>query len=209
MMELLYAPTSPFCRKILIALDLLDLLAQVELTEVWLDPVTPNAGVERLNPLRKIPTLRSLEGAALYDSPVILDYLDAIAPAAKLFPGDAYQRIEINRRQSLADGIAEAAVSLRYETHIRPVGLRWDRWIEAQIGRINRGLDFLELEVVSLDELCRADAIAIACAMSYLDFRFPDLNALGGRPMLARFMNHAAHDAAFRGSELRSMLPSS
>lgn len=186
-MKLFHAPSSPFCRKIRIALHAVDLASRVELAQVSLDPVGADAAVDRFNPLHKIPVLVDDQGRALFDSRVILDFIDRLGPDPVLFPRDCDAQVAVARRHALADGITDAAVALRYETSLRPAALQWPAWIDAQTARIRRGLAMLETEAAALHGW-RVDTIAAACALDYLRFRFPELLEARAHPALDAFM---------------------
>jgi glutathione S-transferase len=146
-------------------------------------PVTPNDPLKGENPLVKVPSLTTDDGLVLYDSPVICEYLDTLHKAAKMFPAAGPARWTALRRQALGDGILDAAVLCRYETAVRPKELQWDAWIDGQMRKVRGGLDALESEQLagSFD----IGAITIACALGYLDFRYPAENWRATHPRLA------------------------
>lgn len=130
----------------------------------------PNDSLRSQNPLGKIPTLVLEDGSSLYDSRVIVDYLDHISGGEKLIPIDAARRFEALRLQALGDGINDAALLIRYETFTRPEALRDAATIDLQRDKIDRALNALEAAPPSgsID----IGHIAIACALGYLDLRF-------------------------------------
>ena len=186
-MQLYFNPASPFVRKVRVTAHELGLDGKIELVGISLTPVSPHDALRSSNPLGKIPTLITDDGAALYDSPVICEYLDAIAGGNRLFPPIGTARWTALRRQSLADGIMDAAVLTRYEEAVRPKALRWQAWVDGQFLKVRTALDALEQE--NLDEVVDIGTISIACALSYLDLRFPEERWRTSRTRLAAWMS--------------------
>jgi len=181
-MKLRYSPTSPYTRKVtVLAIETgLDGRIQRVPTNVW----DPSTDLPRDNPLGKVPTLIADGGEALYDSPVICEYLDTQHDGLKLFPSPRGARWTALRRQALADGIVDAGVARRLEG-LRPENQRLASWLSKQTAVINRGLDALEEEAVGLEGPITIGHIAIGCALGWLQFRFPDDHWRDGRPTLA------------------------
>ena len=138
------------------------------------------------SPGRMMPlVLITDDGVSLYDSPVILEYLDSLHGGAPRIPARGPARWTALRRQALADGILDAAVTARLETFQRPEPLRWPTWVARQKAAVARGLDALEAEAATLSGLDTVGEIAIVCALGYLDFRFPDEDWRVAHPRLA------------------------
>lgn len=171
-MKLLFSPTSPYARKVRIVIREIG-ITNIEEVGVAASPVEPNAELTRRNPLGKIPVLVLEDGSALYDSPVICEYLDSLR-GGKLLPAGNARWIAL-RQQALADGLLDAAVLLRYETVLRPQPLRWPDWIEGQRRKMLAAVDALGAQVPSLAGDLTLGGISVACALGYLDFRFSDL----------------------------------
>lgn len=182
-MKLYFNPASPFVRKVRVTAHELGLSEKIELTSLSLTPVSPHDGVRSRNPLGKIPTLVTDDGVALFDSPVICEYLDALAGGNRIFPPIGAARWTALRRQALADGIMDAAVLTRYEEAVRPKELRWQNWVDAQFLKIRTALDGLERD--NLEDTFDIGTISIACALSYLDLRFASEGWRTSRPRLA------------------------
>ena len=182
-MKLRYAPPSPFVRKVMVVAIEGGIESRIEKIPTAVVPVTPNDQHKGENPLVKVPSLTTDDGIVLYDSPVICEYLDTLHKAAKMFPAAGPARWTALRRQALGDGILDAAVLCRYETAVRPKELQWDAWIEGQMRKVRGGLDALEGE--QLAGPFDIGAITIACALGYLDFRYPAENWRATRPRLA------------------------
>ncbi len=185
-MKLYYSPPSPFARKVIVAAHELGVIDRIALEQVAVTPVSQNDIVAAANPLAKIPTLMLPDGHALFDSRVIVDYLDSLTDRA-LAPRSGPARWRVLAELAQADGLLDAALLARYELMMRPEPLRWAEWIEGQLGKARRALDAFEgSERRAGDDLGIAD-IAVACGLGYLDFRFPDEAWRNGRPRLAAF----------------------
>ncbi len=185
-MQLYFNPASPYVRKVRVTAHELGLNGRMELTSVTLTPVSPHEAVRSSNPLGKIPTLITDDGTALYDSPVICEYLDALAGGNRIFPAAGTARWTALRRQALADGIMDAAVLTRYEQASRPKELRWEAWVDGQLLKIRTALDALDHE--SLEGAFDIGAISIACALGYLDLRFAGESWRARRPRLGAWL---------------------
>ena len=183
-MKLFYAAASPFVRKCLVAAIELGIRNRIELVPAAAHPVNRDANVVARNPLGKIPTLITDDGLVLFDSRVICDYLNSEGGGG-LVPRSATERLRVLTRQSLADGVMDAAVLTRYETFARPEALRWNDWVTGQLAKVNSGLDALEGEVANFGDRVDLGTIAFACALGYLDFRFASLGWRDTRPNTA------------------------
>lgn len=168
MLVLRYSPASPYARKIRIAADLLGLTDRIEISAA--STTDASDPLRQQNPLGKIPTLILEDGAAVYDSRVIADYLDALAGGGRLIPTEPHARIDALRLQALGDGINDAALLIRYEVASRPEALRHDETIALQQGKIDRALAALDAAAPAGD--ITIGHIAVACALGYLDLRF-------------------------------------
>ena len=199
-MQLYFSPASPFARKVRVSAIELGVAEHIELVPVALSPVNPHAALRAHNPLGKIPALVSEDGQALYDSPVICEYLDHLAGGGRLWPAPGPARWRALRRQALADGITDAAGLVRYEQTVRPEALRWGEWLHGQRLKIHTALDSLEAE--PLDGPFDIGAISLACALGYLDFRFPQEPWRTGRARLS-----AWYDALATRPSMQQTLP--
>jgi glutathione S-transferase len=176
---------SPFARKVRAVAIETGLAGKIEELDRRVTPVQPDPAIVRDNPLGKIPCLVTDEGAALYDSRVICEYLDGLHSGPKLFPTSGPARWTALRRQALGDGIMDAGVLTRYETFLRPEERRWPEWIENQREKFRRALDALEDEAESFGETVDIGTIAVGCALGYLDFRYASEGWRTSRPKLA------------------------
>ncbi|MGM0583146.1 MAG: glutathione S-transferase family protein [Pseudomonadota bacterium] len=182
MMRLRHAPASPFVRKVMVALHETGLIDQVTLEDGTTSPLDPSPGNIEVNPTGKIPCLVREDGLAIYDSRVITRYLASLAPEAGLYPeGDALW--PVLTLEATADAMMDAAVLAVYERRLREAPQISESWIAAQQGKVARALDMLEERRPS--EEPHMGHLAIACALGYLDFRFPDWDWRAGRPRLA------------------------
>jgi glutathione S-transferase len=168
MMILRSSPPSPFGRKVRIALIHLGLADRVEI--VATDTSSKSDTIRKQNPLGKIPTLITESGKALYDSRVILDYLDHLTGGGRIVPLDPDERFHALTLQALADGILDASILRVYERRYRSEEQVVDSWLEYQAGKVDRALTALE----ALPPGAQVDVgtIALACALGYQDLRF-------------------------------------
>jgi glutathione S-transferase len=143
----------------------------------WTDP-----DLRRLNPLAKVPTLVTDDGRSLFESTLICEYLDHLA-GGRLFPPPGEKRWSVLLRQGVADGVSAAACRL-FADEQRPEEQRIDSVMRRQAEAVLAGLDRLE-GAEPLSDLAHIDAVAAACALGYLDFRWPDQDWRAGRPRLA------------------------
>jgi glutathione S-transferase len=184
-MKLIASPTSPYARKVRIALA----EKKIEYTLVDDSPWSPDSTVPGLNPLGKVPVLVLDDGATLYDSRVIVEYLDTVSPVSRLIPEPSRQRIAVKRWEALADGVCDAAVAIILERK-RPARQQSADAIGWQRQKVERGLAEFARELgdkpwCSGDSYSLAD-IAVGCALGYLDLRHPDLDWRGQHANLAR-----------------------
>lgn len=186
-MKLLYSRTSPFVRKVLVTAHEAGLVDRLEKVPVSVSPTTPNATVAAENPLTKVPALHLDDGGSLYDSTVIVEYLDSLHGGVPLVPRAGAPRWTALRRQAAADGLLDAAILIRYETVLRPEALRWPDWIDGQTRKMRQTLATWEAEASSLGSAVTIGEIAIACALAYLDFRYPAEAWRERHPRLADF----------------------
>jgi len=183
-MKLYHSPTSPFVRKVMVLLHEAGATDRVALIPAAGTPLDPGTLPVDRNPLGKIPALERSDGPTLYDSRVICRYLDETL-AAGLYPA-APRLWETLVLEATADGIAEAAVLVRYETHVRAEGSRSPDWAAGQWAKIDRALDTLEARWMShLAGPIDLGQIALGAALGYLDFRFADRSWGASRPSLA------------------------
>jgi glutathione S-transferase len=170
MMILRSTPSSPFGRKVTIAADVLNLTGDITIEPADLTDTTNS--IRRQNPLGKVPTLIIEDGTALFDSRVILEYLDHLAGGDKIIPRDPAARFAALRLQALCDGILDASILLVYESRWRPPEKHVQKWVDHQTGKIERGLAALEAASPSLDAIPNVGQITLSCVLGYCDLRF-------------------------------------
>ena len=170
MMILRSTPPSPFGRKVNLAVSLLGFSREVTIEKA--DPNDDKDSLRQQNALGKIPTLVLEDGSTLFDSRVILEYLDHRAGGGKIIPAEPKARFVALRLQALADGLTDAQILLVYEGRFRPKEHHVQKWIDYQAGKITRGLAVLEADPPAIDATPNVGQIALACFLGHRDLRF-------------------------------------
>jgi glutathione S-transferase len=170
MLILRSSPPSPFGRKIKIAAAILGLSGDIKIEPT--DTNDPSDPIRKQNPLGKIPALILEDGSVLFDSPVILEYLDARAGGGKILPREGNARWDTLRLHAVADGIMDAALLQVYEKRFRPEEHWVAKWTDYQAEKVTRALDVLEAAPPPLPATPDIGHIGLACALGYLDLRF-------------------------------------
>jgi glutathione S-transferase len=162
--------SSPFGRKVRIAIAVLGLDGKVAVAPASTqDPADP---LRAQNPLGKIPVLLLEDGSTLYDSRVILEYLDTLAGGGRIIPSAAGPRLAALRLQALADGLMDASILIVYESRYRPPEKLEVKWVDLQAGKVARALAALEAAPPPVGTPPDVGQIALACALGYRDHRF-------------------------------------
>ena len=202
-MKLYYSSTSPFVRKCLVAAHELGLADRIELVTVVTMPTAHNDALMRDNPLCKLPTLITDEGQALYDSRVICEYLNDLGGGRLIPAGGGKWAALVD--QSLADGILDAALLMRYEVVLRPAERQWPAWRETQEEKARSALGQFERQVAGwpADRL-DIGVIALASALGYLDLRFPDMGWRDAYPGLAAWFAGFDQRPSIRATVLKA-----
>jgi glutathione S-transferase len=195
-MKLLVSLLSPYGRKVRIVLAEKRIDCDLELVDVTPAETPLNAH----NPLGKIPTLLLDDGMALYDSRVIVEFLDAVSPIGRLIPKGNRERVAVLRWEALADGVLDAGALLRLET-LRPKKEQSAAWMERQRGKVERGLaemaqDLGERDWCHNERYTLAD-IALGCSLGWLAFRHPAFDWRGKYANLARHYDKLSERPAF------------
>ena len=195
-MKLIASLTSPYVRKIRIVLAEKKIDCDLVLDSPW---VAGNQ-VAALNPLGKIPVLVLDDESTLYDSRVIAEYLDTVAPNSRLIPASGRERISVKRWEALADGVLDAAVTAFLEAK-RPDGERSLSWIERQRGKVNQTLKAMS-EDLGDQSWCHGNSltladIAVGCALGYVSFRLGDIRWREQYPNLSQLYEKLMQRSAF------------
>jgi len=195
-LKLIASKTSPYARKVRIALAEKKIEYQMVESSGW-EPGNP---VHAWNPLGKLPVLILDDGTHLYDSRVIVEYIDLVSPVSRLIPEPARQRIAVKKWEALADGICDAASAIVIERR-RPADLQSDEWIARQRRKIDEGAAELARELGERG-WCHGEAysladIATGCALGYLDLRCAELDWRDLYPNLARLADKLGKRASF------------
>ncbi len=185
-MKLFGTPGSPYARKVRIVLAEKNIPYEYVIER----PSAPGSRVPQFNPLGKIPVLVLDDGRTVYDSPVIVEYLDALGGGTKLIPDTPDERMEVKRWEALGDGIADATVAISHEYREPADRQRTPEWFDKQRLKIDRGLDIIARDL-GAGEFCfggrftLAD-IAAGYALSYLDYALPEVEWRKPHPALER-----------------------
>jgi glutathione S-transferase len=195
-MKLVASLTSPYARKVRIVLA----EKKIEFDLVEEAPWSENTSVPQYNPLGKVPVLVLDDGTTLFDSRVIVQYLDTVSPVSRLIPETGRQRIAVKRWEALADGLCDAASAIVIERR-RPAKQQSAEWIARQRGKVDLALaelasDLGERAWCNGEGYSLAD-IATGCALAYLDFRHPDIDWREPYPNLAKLAEKLAKRASF------------
>lgn len=171
---------SPFVRKVVVTAMELGVMDQIESLPSNGSGTSINSIAATENPVSKMPALVLDNGDQLFDSRMIMRYLNELAGGSLYPPGDW----AMVRRESTAEGLIDAALLIRYEISVRPEPLRWQGWIDGQTQKVNQTLDAMDQDAAALNRVDAA-AIGTGCALGYLDHRLPDWGWRDGRPALA------------------------
>ncbi|HEX7440220.1 MAG TPA: glutathione S-transferase N-terminal domain-containing protein [Caldimonas sp.] len=186
-MKLIGSLTSPYVRKVRVVMAEKKLDYQFELEDVW-----AHDAILKSNPLGKVPCLVMEGGEAVFDSRVIVEYLDTRSPVSRLIPEASRERIEVRTWESLADGVLDAAILARLEQTWdgRTDGQRSQAWIDRQLRKVDASLAAISTGLAEKPwctgiHMSLAD-IAVGCALGYLEFRFPAIAWRSEHANLAR-----------------------
>jgi glutathione S-transferase len=196
-MRLIASLTSPFARKVrIVAAE-----KHIEYELVIDNPWSVDTHVSEYNPLGMVPVWVLEDGKTLYDSRVIVEYLDSISPVGRLIPTDPRARIAVRRCEALADGISDAAASVFIERK-RPEAQQSQEWIARQLGKVEAGLAAMSVDL-GLSKWCTGDFITLAdiaagCTLGYLDFRFPEIDWRRSQPHLSEYYDRIIQRPTFK-----------
>jgi len=198
-MKLIGTPSSPYTRKVRVVLAEKRIDYDFEIH----NPSEPATRVPEFNPLGKVPVLVMDDGTSIFDSRVIVEYLDGVSPVARLIPETSRQRIQVRRWEALADGILDASVMTVYEGR-RPKPKQSMEWVERQMEKVERALEYAAAELEDrpwcYDEGFSLADIALGCSLAYLDFRFPAIAWRAAYPNLERHAEKLFKRPSFEAS---------
>ena len=195
-MKLIASITSPYERKVRVVMAEKKLDYQIELENVW----APDSKIQSFNPLGKVPCLIMEDNSSLFDSAVIVEYLDTLSPVSRLIPQGGRDRAAVKCWEALADGAMDACVIIIKELQ-RPAKQQSAEWIERQYGKIKATIEHME-KGLGDDPFCMginftlAD-IAVGCLLGLLDFRFAHLEWRNEHPNLDRLYQKLAARQSF------------
>jgi len=199
-MKLIGSLTSPYVRKVRVVLAEKKLDCQFVLEDVW-----ARDDILASNPLGKVPCLVMEGGEAVFDSRVIVEYVDMLSPVGKLIPATGRERAEVRTWEALADGLLDASIAARLEQTWagRAEGERSQAWIDRQMVRVNSALQAMSRGLAEKAFCAGAGThftladIAVGVALSYLDFRFPAIDWRAAHPNLQRLHDKLAARQSF------------
>jgi len=197
-MKLIGSLASPYVRKVRVVLAEKKLDYQFELEDVWAKDTT----IDKLNPLGKVPSLVMEDGDVLIDSRVMVEYLDTLTPVCKLLPPNGRDRADVKCWEALADGILDAAITVRLERIHRPPEQQSEAWMARQMRKVQLGLASLS-DKLGESPYCAgihyslAD-VAVGCTLGWLSFRFPEINWREPHPNLGRLYDKLSERQSFK-----------
>lgn len=197
-MKLIGSLTSPYVRKVRIVMAEKKLDYTLILEDVW----KPDTAISLSNPLGKVPCLIMEDGGAMFDSRVIVEYLDTLTPVGKLIPVQGRERASVKCWEALADGVLDAAVLMRLEQTQRQEGQRSQAWVDRQMGKVSAGLKamssgFADTPFCAGTHYSLAD-VAVGCALGWLALRFPEIRWQDDYPNLARLFEKLSERQSFK-----------
>ena len=197
-MKLIGSLTSAYVRKVRIVLAEKKLDYVFELENVW----AADSKIQASNPLGKVPCLVMEDGAALFDSRVIVEYLDTLTPVCKLLPTNGRERAEVKCWEALADGVSDAAILVFLEKGQRPPELQSQAWMDRQMGKVAAGLKQMSVQLGETpfcvgNHYTLAD-VAVGCTLGWLAFRFPQIDWRTDYPNLAKLMDKLSERPSFK-----------
>jgi glutathione S-transferase len=197
-MKLIGSLASPYVRKVRVVMLEKKIDYDFVLENVWAADTT----IQASNPLGKVPCLVMEDGGAMFDSRVIVEYLDTLTPVGKLIPPNGRERAEVKCWEALADGVADAAMLLRLEHTLRTPELRSPAWIERQRSKVDAGLKAMSVGLKDTafcagNQYTLAD-VAVGCVLEWLDFRFPDIAWRSEYPNLEKLLEKLSERSSFK-----------
>jgi glutathione S-transferase len=197
-MKLIGSSASPYVRKVRVVLAEKKLDYAFEHENVW----TAETTIHQSNPLGKVPCLIMEDGSPMFDSRVIVEYLDTLTPVCKLLPPNGRERADIKVWEALADGVLDAAILARLEKTLRPAEQQSAAWIERQMAKVHASLSVMAANLGEAP-FCKGNRytladVAVGCTLGWLAFRFPEIGWRGDYPNLARLFDKLSERQSFK-----------
>jgi glutathione S-transferase len=197
-MKLIGSLASPYVRKVRVVMAEKKLDYELILENVW----APETTIQSSNPLGKVPCLIMEDGGAMFDSRVIVEYLDTLTPVGKLIPANGRERAEVKCWEALADGVLDAAILVRLERTQRPQEQQSPEWIKRQLDKVDAGLTAMsaglkDTAFCSGNHYTLAD-VSVGCALGWLTFRFPEIDWRTPHPNLAKLFDKLSERPSFK-----------
>lgn len=198
-MKLIGSLTSPFVRKVRVVLAEKKLDYKFDIEDVW----SADTAIRDSNPLGKVPCLVMEGGEAIFDSRVIVEYVDTLSPVGKLIPLSGRERVEVRTWEALADGLLDAAILARLEQTWagRSEAQRSQAWVDRQLDKVHASLQAMS-QGLGDRPWCNGNHhsladIAVGCALAYLDFRFPQIDWRDDHPNLGKLLEKLMQRQSF------------
>lgn len=197
-MKLIGSLGSPYVRKVRVVMLEKRIEYDFALENVWAADTT----IQESNPLGKVPCLVMEDGGAMFDSRVIVEYLDTLTPVGKLIPPNGRERAEVKCWEALADGVCDAGMLLRLEHTLRPAEQRTQSWIDRQTAKVNAGLKAMSVGLKDTafcagNQYTLAD-VAVGCTLDWITFRFPEISWRAEYPNLEKMLEKLSERPSFK-----------
>ncbi|HYD81885.1 MAG TPA: glutathione S-transferase C-terminal domain-containing protein [Paucimonas sp.] len=197
-MKLIGSLASAYVRKVRIVMAEKKLDYELILEDVW----KPGTTIMESNPLGKVPCLIMEDGGAMFDSRVIVEYLDTLTPVGKLIPPNGRERAEVKCWEALADGVLDAAVLIRLERTLRAPEKQSAEWIDRQMAKVQAGLKAMaaglkDTAYCAGNHYTLAD-VAVGCTLGWLSHRFPEIAWRDDHPNLAKLFDKLSDRSSFK-----------
>jgi glutathione S-transferase len=197
-MKLIGSLASPYVRKVRVVMAEKKLDYEFVLEDVW----AADTRIQQSNPLGKVPCLIMEDGGAMFDSRVIVEYLDTLSPVGKLVPPNGRERAEVKCWEALADGVLDAAILARLEKTKRPEPQQSKEWINRQMQKVHEGLKAMstglkETAFCAGNHYTLGD-VAVGCTLGWLSFRFPEIKWRDDYPNLSKLFDKLSERPSFK-----------
>ncbi|MGZ3239246.1 MAG: glutathione S-transferase C-terminal domain-containing protein [Burkholderiaceae bacterium] len=199
-MKLIGSLGSGYVRKVRVVMAEKKIDYEIVLENVWAE----GTNILQSNPLGKVPCLIMEDGGAMFDSRVIVEYLDTLTPVGKLIPAHGRERAEVKCWEALADGVMDAGVLVRLERALRPAAQQSQSWLDRQMAKVNAGLKAMSTGLAE-KPFCAGNQytlsdVAVGCTLGWLAFRLPEIDWRGDYPNLAKLFDKLSERPSFKDS---------